>query len=562
MIGRRRSQEIARKAAAGAGRAMVRRVDVRQLFVIGKRWLWLIVLSLVLAVAAGLTVSMLQTKIFEAKATLIVGQSLSGIGQDYTQMLASQRLSTTYASVATHRPRLAAVIEELDLDMTPEALAGRVEAVAPIDSTLVMITARSSDPEEAAAIANALAEELIAASPAIQGQESEFQASIEADIRATQDQVAVIQAQLADLYAQTELTPEQEAERTQLQGDLATLRSTYATLLTFLGESSSSLLTLSDPAVPPEDAISPRPLLSVLLAAMLGVAVAVGIIALTEYVRDSMRNPEEVLATTGMSTLGSIGQMKGGGDRSEMYHLAALLYPRSPTAEAYRTLALNIEFSAVDAALKTLLVTSALPNEGKTITSANLAIVFAQAGRRVLLVDADLRKPGILSIFGLTSTAGLTTVMRREDPSSQGVVLSTEVPNLVVLGTGPLPPNPQELLGSQRMRDTFERFAAEYDLVVIDSPPLKAVSDAAILGSFLGATLMVVDARRSHRRSTRSALQDLERAGARVVGAVLNRAPLEAQEGYAGYYGEAPTTPNSDGGVGTIPSGEPSARPH
>jgi capsular exopolysaccharide synthesis family protein len=536
-------------------------LDLRQLFVIGKRWLWLLALSLVLAVGAGAAVSSVQPKVFEAKTTLIVGQSQTSGGQDYSQLLASQQLATTYASIATHRPRLDAVIHKLNLHTTPEELSKRVSAVAPTDSTLVILTARASGPDEAAATANALAEALINALPAIQGQDSAFQASIEDDMRATQDQVAVIQGQLDDLYALKELTPEQVAERTELQGELANLRSTYATLLSFLSRSSSSLLTISEPAVPPLDPISPRPLLSVLLAAILGLAVAIGIVTVFEYLRDSMRNPDEVLAATGLTTLGSIAQMKRAPGRSEMYQLAALLFPRSSTAEAYRTLALNIEFSEVDAPLRTLLVTSALPNEGKTITAANIAIVFAQAGRRVLLVDADLRRPGIHSIFGLANTAGLTTVIRRDDPSLYRAVQSTEVTNLEVLGTGPLPPNPQEQLGSHRMREAFERFATEYDLVVVDSPPLQAVADAAILGSFLVTCLVVIDARRSRRRATRSALQSLERAGARVLGAVLNRASLGAEDGYVGYYGDIPETAPAEGYGGSIAPGETARQP-
>lgn len=240
-------------------------MDLRQLFVIGKRWLWLVALGLVLAVGAGVVVSMYQPKVFEAKATLIAGQSLAGLGQDYSQLLASQRLSTTYASVATHRPRLAEVIDELHLDTTPEELSRRVSAVAPIDGTLVILTARASNADDAAATASALAKVLIEASPAIQGQETQFQASIEADLRATQAEVAVTQSQLEDLYALEELTPKQEAERTQLQGDLTTLRSTYASRLSFPSGSSSSLLTISEPAVPPVDAVSPRPPLNVLL---------------------------------------------------------------------------------------------------------------------------------------------------------------------------------------------------------------------------------------------------------------------------------------------------------
>ncbi len=145
--------------------------------------------------------------------------------------------------------------------------------------------------------------------------------------------------------------------------------------------------------------------------------------------------------------------MKGDRARSEIYRLAALLYPRSGVAEAYRTLRTNIEFASVDAPIRTLLVTSSIPGEGKTITAANLAIVFAQAGRRVLLVDADLRKPGVHVVFDLPNAHGLTTLLRSDEVSLDAIAQATEQDNLRVLTTGPLPPNPAELLGSQRMRD-------------------------------------------------------------------------------------------------------------
>ena len=154
----------------------------------------------------------------------------------------------------------------------------------------------------------------------------------------------------------------------------------------------------------------------------------------------------------------------------------------------------NIEFSALDKPIQTLLVTSAVPGEGKTVTAANLAVVFAQAGRRVLLVDADLRKPGVHIIFDLPNAHGLTTLLRGADVSLDSVVQATEQENLRVLTTGPLPPNPAELAGSKRMRTVVDLLTGAEDLVIFDSPPLQAVTDAAILGSFLDATLFVIDA--------------------------------------------------------------------
>jgi non-specific protein-tyrosine kinase len=225
-----------------------------------------------------------------------------------------------------------------------------------------------------------------------------------------------------------------------------------------------------------------------------------------------------------------------------MYQLAAILYPRSGATESYRTLRTNVEFASVDAPIRTLLVTSALPGEGKTVTASNLAVVFAQAGRRVILVDADLRQPGVDRLFNLTNERGLTTLLRADETSIEAVLQGTEQAPLRLLTTGPLPPNPAELLGSQRMRTIVERLVATGDLVIFDTPPLQAVTDAAILSSFVDGTLFVIDASRSHRRAVRMAREALERAGANVLGVVLNRVAAEDKAAYGGYYRSGLTT--------------------
>jgi capsular exopolysaccharide synthesis family protein len=188
--------------------------------------------------------------------------------------------------------------------------------------------------------------------------------------------------------------------------------------------------------------------------------------------------------------------------------------------------------------MRTLLVTSSIPGEGKTTTASNLAVVFAQAGRRVLLVDADLRKPGIHLVFDLPNAHGLTTMLRTDEISLEAIAQVTEQENLLVLTTGPLPPNPAELLGSHRMRSILERLKAGGDIVIFDSPPLQAVSDSAILSSFLDGTIFVIDAGRSRRGTVRQGRETLAKAGARVLGVVLNRLSGGTRGTYAGYYGE------------------------
>jgi non-specific protein-tyrosine kinase len=513
-------------------------VDLRRQIAIARAWLPLLVVSVLLAAGAALAISSVLPKVYEAKARLNVGQSLSAMNPDYSQLLVSQRLSTTYAEVATTRPILETVIGQLGLRVTSDELLKRVRADAPLDSTLLAIVAQDADPDRAAAIANALAEQLIAASPAIQGRQAEVQASIDADLQATRDQIKATQGTVETLSGLADRTAAQDADLAALEGRLVSLRSTYAALLSFSSGNASSLLTVIEPAVAPLEPVSPRPLLNMLLAAILGLMIAAGAAAVSEYLDQSIKDSDEVREVAGLSTLGTIVRMKGDRARSEIYRLATLLYPRSGVAEAYRTLRTNVEFASVDAPIRTLLVTSSIPGEGKTTTAANLAVVFAQAGRRVLLVDADLRKPGVHLIFDLPNTHGLTTLLRNEHVDLGAIAQATEQENLRVLTTGPLPPNPAELMGSQRMRTVLDRLKTGEDLIIFDSPPLQVVTDSAILGSFLDATLFVIDARRGRRRAVRQGREALAQAGAPVLGAVLNRIAAGAHSDYSHYYGD------------------------
>jgi len=513
-------------------------VDLRRQTAIVRAWLPLLVACVLLAAGAAFLLTSLQQKVYEAKATLIVGQSLSAVNPDYNQLLVSQRLSTTYAVVATTRPILESVVAELGLDSSADELRGRVVADTPQNNTLLTITARDADPARAAAIANALADKLIAASPAIQGREIEFQTSIDADLKGTQDQITATQARAEALMGLAKRTAAQDAELATLEGRLVSLRSTYATLLSYSSGTGSNLLTVVEPAVAPTSPVSPRPLLYTLLAAVVGLLVCAAIVFVIEYLDDTIKSSSDVQEVLQLPTLGVVARMKGERGRSEIYRLVTLLKPRSAAAEAYRTLRTNIEFASVDAPIRTLLVTSSIQGEGKTVTAANLAVAFAQAGHRVLFVDADLRKPGIHVIFNLPNAHGLTTLLRSDEVSLDAIAQVTEQANLRVLTTGPLPPNPAELLGSQRMRVVLDRLKAGGDLVIFDSPPLQVVTDSAILSSVVDGTLLVVDAGHSRRGVVRESREALDRAGASVLGAVVNRVRVRADADVPYYYGD------------------------
>jgi capsular exopolysaccharide synthesis family protein len=527
----------------GSGAAGVDPVDVRAQLNIARGWLPLLIISVVLAGAAAFLLSGLEPRVYEAKATLIVGESLSGGTPDINQLDVSQRLSATYATVATTRPLLEKVVTKLNLASTADELAVNVFASAAQDAALLTITARAGDPAAAAAIANAVAEELIAASPAVRGQQSDVLQSVDEDLAAIRVDLKSTQSQIDLLLAVGERTPQQDATVETLQGRLVSLRSTYATLLAFSNVDASNRLAVVQPAVAPDSPIAPRPLLNATLAATLAFLVVSVIAFLVEYLDDAIKDPDEVREALGLPTLGSIERMRGGNDRPEMYRLVTILYPRSPAAEAYRTLRTNVDFASVDTPVQTVLVASAVPSEGKTVTAANLAVAMAQTGRRVLLIDADLRKPGIHAIFNLPNGLGLTDLIRSDTIRVQSVIRSTEQPNLHLLCAGTIPPNPAEFLGSQRMRALLPTLTENHDIVIFDSPPIEAFADAAVLSSFLDGTLLVVRSRRGHRVKVRRACEALARADAHVIGVVLNGLSRKGKSDYATYYGTSSETP-------------------
>ena len=218
----------------------------------------------------------------------------------------------------------------------------------------------------------------------------------------------------------------------------------------------------------------------------------------------------------------------------KLNELVTVTESRSPISEAYRTLRTNLDFAGLDRALKTLVITSAGMSEGKSTTLANLAIVSAQAGRRVILVDADLRRPSLHQIFGLANDAGLTTMMMDDAALASPPLSQTKVEGLSVLTSGPLPPNPAEVMGSRRMEEIIAALAERADQVLFDTPPVVAVTDAAVLATKVDGVLLVVSAGHTRRDHARAAIQRLQQINARLVGAVLTN--VQVDTGLKEYY--------------------------
>lgn len=216
--------------------------------------------------------------------------------------------------------------------------------------------------------------------------------------------------------------------------------------------------------------------------------------------------------------------------------LIAKLNPKSPISEQYRTIRTNIQFASADGELRSFMVTSASPGEGKSTTAANLAIVFAQQGKRVLLVDSDLRKPTMHYTFRVTNTVGLTNVLTRQ-ASLVEAVQATDVEKLDLLSSGPIPPNPAELLSSRMMEQMLAEAYKQYDLVVFDSPPVLAVTDAQVLANQCQGTVLVVKSGVTELENALKAKELLQAAKAKLLGAVLNNKALKSSSYYY-YYGD------------------------
>ena len=286
-------------------------------------------------------------------------------------------------------------------------------------------------------------------------------------------------------------------------------------------------------ATTPSVPIKPNVKLNTLLAAFIGLLLAGGAALLIEYLDDTVKSTED-LEASGLASLGGVARFHR--PKVMQDNLVAGSRSHHHFAEAYRVLRTNIQFSTIDSPGQTLLVTSANPGEGKSTTAANLALVMAQAGKKVVLVDSDLRRPSLHRLFGLSNEQGLTNLLLSTQPSVDGYAQRTRFDNLTVVTSGPLPPNPSELLASRRLDSLLEGLKTQADVVILDSPPALPVTDACILAAKVDGTMLVVDSSKTRSQALRRAKEALTKSKTRLLGAVLNKLKRRGGGYYYYYY--------------------------
>lgn len=322
-----------------------------------------------------------------------------------------------------------------------------------------------------------------------------------------------------------------QIEYNSLKRELETSRSMYESLLKRVKEASLTEglevtnIMVVDEARVPEHPVRPRKAMNLLLAVVVGLTLGVGLAFFFEYLDNTVKIPEEVERFLNLPLLGVVGTLPTASDNGLPSEIIAQTEPRSTVSEAFRTIRTNLTFSSPDEEKKVFLVTSVLPLEGKTVVSSNLAVSFSQMGKQVLLIDTDLRRPRVHTLFKIERGTGLSDLLA----GGKSNIVKTAVPGLALITAGTIPPNPAELLASNRMRDILTKAKETFDVIIIDSPPVLSVTDAAELAPLAHGVILVVKASSTPRPAILRGIRQLTDVHAKVIGCVLNNVDFEKE---------------------------------
>jgi len=429
-------------------------MDLRDyLRVVARRWRIIVGFTLA-ALGMAALVTVVMTPQYASTARLFVSTSPNNSDEAYQGSLFSAQRVTSYADLASGQALARRVIDRLDLETTTFELIERIDATVVPETVLLEITVTDPDPRQAQRLTQAVAGEL------------------------------------------TELVSELETAR---------------------GESFAPIeATIVDPASRPIIPESPKPLLNLGLAGVLGLLLGIGAAVVRELLDTTIKDEDDATKVAGAAVMGTIPYDPLAAKKP----LITAIGHHEPRAEAFRVLRTNLQFINVDNTSKVIVVTSSVADEGKTTTAANLAITLAQADQRVLLVEADLRRPKFAEHLGLEGGVGLTTALVGRI-SVEDAIQDYALPNLSVLASGTIPPNPSELLQSKAMSDVVSRLRRKYDVILIDAPPLLPVTDAALLTSMADGALVIVRSGKTTRDQLRHSIERLDAVGSRALGLVL-----------------------------------------
>ena len=496
-----------------------REMSLRDYWRVIVRRRWLVIAATAITVVAAVSVSLLQTPIYSSSAEILVQpRTAGGLFQNQTGAsgTTNARAVQTEIQVLEGEVVRQRVQDRLGLDERPP----EISASSVGDTDVIRLSARHTDPDAAQAIANAYAVSYI---------EVRREQSVDELLAAS----AEVQAKIDELQTQIDTLGDDDASGAVLRSQQATFRQTLDQLqvdAALRTGGASIIRSAESPAAP----VEPTPSRTAALALVVGLLIGLGAAFLIDYIDDSIEHDEDLEAITDRPVLAVVPV-----DPPPDHRPVSVSRPDDYAVETYRGLRTNLQFLALDRALKVVQITSSLAGEGKTTTATNLAVVLAQSGRNVLVVDADLRRPRIHEVFDVPPSPGLTDLLLGAEPDD--VITSQAVgdhDHVDLVTAGSPPPNPSEMLSNQRTGRLLAELAERYDYIIVDSAPVLPVADSIALAGTVDGVVLVAQAGRVTGKNVGESLERLGRVSAPVIGMVLNQARKADSTGYGYGYGD------------------------
>jgi tyrosine-protein kinase len=494
------------------------------------RW-WLVVILIAIGATLGYAISRAQTPVYQATTTVLVGESITSTHVDRVDIQISDALIGTYVEVARRQPVMQGAVTTLNLNESWQNLSKRVTVTHIEGTQLIEIAVEGNSPEQARMIADEIVNQLILLSPSsVEGPDNQLTSSFNREqIAKLQERIVNGQQRLSEIetainnsISEIELTALQ-AEKTTLEGLIIEWERNYTQLLTLTEpKRNPTQLSVVEPAHSSNRMIRPRTQLNTILGGAVGMVLALGLIFLLDFLDDTYKSLKDFSRSEEVNILGSIRKIKG---KELSDKLIAHVQPHSPITESYRIIRSRIRFKRADHLAKSIMVTSSMPEEGKSLTAANLAVVFAQANFKTVIVDADLRHPVLHKVFKVENEAGLGDMLNSRQMKIEECIKNTSINHLQILTSGEPLPDPSGQLGSERMEEIIRDLKEIAEIVIFDTPPVLVFADAIALTRRIDGILVVIRAGKSTRSAVNQTLLDLQNANANLLGSIFNQSP-------------------------------------
>jgi capsular exopolysaccharide synthesis family protein len=560
-IGGRAGTEVPSASGGSLGGPM----EVLTYWKIIRKRLWLLVLLMIVGGAATGYYVAQQPSVYRSTTTLYLNPAAASSVINYASYDGLEALASTYTEFMKTRSFASRVSRELNGAVSEGQVIEAISTQYVVNTQFYRITATYIDPQLTQQLANTAAQALIAENIARQQAEQDqrqtqsqpdperdrlvqVRTNLQQELDLYNGQIATLQSQLDRLKAASQ-SDANDKQILDMQQQLINVHSLRTGVMSSLADTQATLISTSDMTQPTLDTavvvdVAPLPeaplpanlILQILIALLVSLSIGAAIAFLLEYLDYTVRTAEAMESVYGMPVQGVIGLAKKHGRGRGPGELVAIDAPHSPIAESFRALRTGVHVAGLVSPIRKLMVTSARPSEGKTFVAANLAISLAQTGARVILVDVDLRKPSQHYLFDMMLDPGFTNLVIDPHTQIDDVLQPTSVANLQVMTCGIIPPNPAELIGSQRAAEVIEQLAQQADIVIFDTPPAATVTDALVIAPRVDAVLQVVLSGATRIDVVRRCKTLLERSGARLLGPVLNQVPLADMTSYEYYY--------------------------